>query len=387
MTVTCPRRHRRLLGSAAFIAVSALLLAIGPVRPAGADAVSDKQAEAKAISDKLTELESRQMDLNAQYEQSSYALHQAEGRVDEAQRQADETQAELDHRRAELEDFSVRAYVQGNDGDAANAILTSDPGSGVEKKAYVETMSGNRQDLIDSLNAAKRKADEDQAALEAAKNTAEGQTKQIDKLRSQAAKATDEQRGLNDKAQGELATLVAQEQARRAAEATTTTTAAPAAPATTQTVPARPAQSDTAPTAPTAPTGPATPPPTKAPPPAGAGGSGAIAAGMTKMGAPYVWAAAGPSAFDCSGFTSWAYAQVGISLPHFSGAQYAMTTRISRSQLQPGDLVFWGPGGSDHVAIFIGGDSILHTFRNPEGVTITALDGWWKPPSGYGRIN
>lgn len=108
---------------------------------------------------------------------------------------------------------------------------------------------------------------------------------------------------------------------------------------------------------------------------------------MGKMGAPYVWAAGGPGAFDCSGLVMWAYAQAGISLPHYSGAQYAMTTRISRAQLQPGDLVFWGGAGSEHVAIYIGGNQLLHTYRPGIGVTITQLDGWWKTPSGYGRLN
>jgi cell wall-associated NlpC family hydrolase len=119
------------------------------------------------------------------------------------------------------------------------------------------------------------------------------------------------------------------------------------------------------------------------PPAPGHGASGAIAAGMTKMNAPYVWGAAGPDVFDCSGFTSWAYAQVGISLSHYSGAQYNETVRISASQLQPGDLVFWGPGGSEHVAIYIGGNQLLHTAH---GVAITPMDGWWYPPTGSGRI-
>ena len=107
---------------------------------------------------------------------------------------------------------------------------------------------------------------------------------------------------------------------------------------------------------------------------------------MSQMGAPYVWAAAGPSAFDCSGLVAWAYGRVGVSLPHYSGAMYASTTRISASQLVPGDLVFWGAGGSEHVAIYMGGGQIVHTFRAPVGVTVTSLDGWWKAPSGYGRI-
>jgi cell wall-associated NlpC family hydrolase len=63
-----------------------------------------------------------------------------------------------------------------------------------------------------------------------------------------------------------------------------------------------------------------------------------------------------------------------------------MTTRISRSQLQAGDLVFWGAGGSEHVAIYTGG-GLVHAFGSGGGVNTTALEGWWKPPTGYGRLN
>ena len=122
------------------------------------------------------------------------------------------------------------------------------------------------------------------------------------------------------------------------------------------------------------------------PPANGSVANAAIRAGLTKVGSPYVWAAAGPNAFDCSGFTQWAFGQAGVSLPHFSGAVYAMTTRISASQLQPGDFVFWGSSGSAHLAIYMGNDQLVHAFGSG-GVAVTALEGWWMPPSGYGRLN
>ncbi len=66
---------------------------------------------------------------------------------------------------------------------------------------------------------------------------------------------------------------------------------------------------------------------------------------VTGLGRPYVRGAAGPSAFDCSGFTRWAWQAAGIDLPHYSGAQWAQTERIAVEDLQPGDIVFfWGPG-------------------------------------------
>ena len=125
------------------------------------------------------------------------------------------------------------------------------------------------------------------------------------------------------------------------------------------------------------------------PPPVGHGASGAIAAALSRVGVgDYVWGASGPIDFDCSGLVAWAYAQAGVpGLPHYSGAQYAMTTRISRSQLQAGDLVFWGGGGSEHVAIYMGGNQLVHAFGSGGGVAVTQLDGWWKPATGYGRLN
>jgi cell wall-associated NlpC family hydrolase len=82
-------------------------------------------------------------------------------------------------------------------------------------------------------------------------------------------------------------------------------------------------------------------------------GAQALRAALTRRGDPYVWGAAGPSAFDCSGLVLWAYAQVGISLPHFTGDQWTMGVHVARSQLQPGDLVFFYPD-IGHVGLYIG---------------------------------
>ena len=93
---------------------------------------------------------------------------------------------------------------------------------------------------------------------------------------------------------------------------------------------------------------------------------------MAKVGDSYVWGASGPNSFDCSGLTMRAYAQVGISLPHSSSAQYGSGRHISRSNLQPGDLVFfYSP--IHHVGIYIGGGMIVHAANPGEGVTTASL--------------
>ena len=87
---------------------------------------------------------------------------------------------------------------------------------------------------------------------------------------------------------------------------------------------------------------------------------------LTKVGDPYVWGAAGPSAFDCSGLVMWAYAQIGISLDHFTGDQWNEGEHISRAQLEPGDLVFFFPD-IGHVGIYVGNGMMLDapTFGQP----------------------
>jgi cell wall-associated NlpC family hydrolase len=87
--------------------------------------------------------------------------------------------------------------------------------------------------------------------------------------------------------------------------------------------------------------------------PASSGVSAALAAARSKIGAPYVAAGVGPSGFDCSGLTMWAFRQAGISLPRTSYAQYGVGTPVSHSAVQAGDLVFFdtGGGGASHVGI------------------------------------
>ena len=91
-----------------------------------------------------------------------------------------------------------------------------------------------------------------------------------------------------------------------------------------------------------------------------------------QIGDPYVWGAAGPNAWDCSGLTMGAWRAGGISLPHYSVAQYEQSTPISQGSLKPGDLVFWGSSSSPssiyHVALYVGNGMIIQAPRNGRDV-------------------
>lgn len=326
--------------------VLALVIGVIGVRPVEADRLSDLQAEARRVADELERLDRRAMEINAEYERVNFELREANRRIAEAEVWAAGANEELERSREQVKRMAVEAYQSGLDSPEFDAILTNDPETGVKKREYLQNLGGARIDAIDSLNAAKVRVAEDMERLDAARAEAKAKSDAIEGMRAEANAAAAQQRAVNSRVQGELAALV---NAERAATANRNAGGGFVA----------------------------------NPPPPGSAAAVAIAAGRSKIGSGYSWGASGPDVFDCSGFTLWAYAQAGVSLPHYSGAQYRVTLRISRDQLQPGDLVFWGSGGSEHVAIYIGGNQLLHTAN---GVNITQLDGWWKTPSGYGRI-
>jgi cell wall-associated NlpC family hydrolase len=109
------------------------------------------------------------------------------------------------------------------------------------------------------------------------------------------------------------------------------------------------------------------------PPPPAHGGVVGIA--EQYLGTPYVWGGASPSGFDCSGFTMYVYAQVGVSLPHNAAAQYGYGSPVSRGNLAPGDLVFFD--GLGHVGIYVGGNSFIHAPHTGDVVKISSLTGWY----------
>ncbi|HNA99290.1 MAG TPA: NlpC/P60 family protein, partial [Marmoricola sp.] len=100
--------------------------------------------------------------------------------------------------------------------------------------------------------------------------------------------------------------------------------------------------------------------------------SAAIKYAMAQVGKSYVYGAAGPSAYDCSGLTMRAWGAAGVSLPHSSRAQFGMGTRISEAQLQPGDLVFYYTPIS-HVGMYIGNGRIVNAQNPGAGVRVAGL--------------
>ena len=171
------------------------------------------------------------------------------------------------------------------------------------------------------------------------------------------------------------AAAAAAEAARKAAEeaakkATSTPSPTPTPkPSTTPTPTPTPTKSTTPPP---------TPPPATNEPAPKAGVDAVIAFARAQLGEPYVWAAAGPNSWDCSGLTMVAWAQAGVRLTHYTGSQYKQTARVPVDQLKPGDLVFFGPSvaGIHHVGLFIGNGQMIHA---PYTGTVVKISTIWRP--------
>ncbi len=108
-----------------------------------------------------------------------------------------------------------------------------------------------------------------------------------------------------------------------------------------------------------------------------------------QIGKPYVYGGSGPDSFDCSGLTAWAWRAAGVYLSHSAYTQWFETTRVPIDQIQPGDLLFFGPGGRsaraaavDHMGIYAGNGWMIHSSRY--GVGIVELKDWYRERFAWG---
>ncbi|MFN8039604.1 MAG: NlpC/P60 family protein [Acidimicrobiales bacterium] len=402
-------RRRLVAATIALGLVSALATGTGT-----ADEVGDKRAEAAAIATKLQSLTEQQIQRAEDFNQANLRLEQADHAIEAAQHRVDDANAEVEAGRRQVRAAAVEAYLSGNDSPTMDVLLTSTADQAPQKKGYLDAASGNRQDAIDRLAATRQHLEHEIADLEQARSQAEQARQDADEARRQGEAAVAEQQALQAKVQGELAGLVQQEQARQAearrqqteadlrsrgagslADANAGGGAATAAPGTTGTTAGgsattgstagQPGTTAGAP-APTAAPTTARPAPAPAPAPAPVGGSGkggaAASVAMGQLGVPYVFGGASPRGFDCSGLVMWAYAQVGVSLPHATTAQWAATKPISMSELQVGDLIFFY--GLGHVGIYIGGGRVVHAPHTGDVVRIEQVAN--MPVTGARRV-
>jgi cell wall-associated NlpC family hydrolase len=294
------------------------------------------------LEDQL-ERQNREADqLVEQYNQSNEALKKIRRSLKGLRAEASGAQDDLRKLQATLGARASAAYVQGA-GSAVAAVLGSDdPAAAIARVQVLDLLAAHDGDLMDQLGVAGKALAERQRDLVAAQKAQAAEVERLQAKKTEVERAADRTRAL-------LARM-------RAAD--------------------RPSAPSAPPSSPVAP-----------PPSGGGGGSGGAAAAVAyaraQVGKPYCWGGSGPGCFDCSGLTMMAWQQAGVSLPHSSAAQYNVGRRISASELQPGDLIFYYSPIS-HVSIYIGGGQRISATHTGDYLRVQSLG---SSIVGYARPN
>ncbi|HYZ92743.1 MAG TPA: NlpC/P60 family protein [Actinomycetota bacterium] len=202
-------------------------------------------------------------------------------------------------------------------------------------------------ELVHAAERARHEVMERAQGLDDLRAQAQRKEDELEARRSQVQRELGAQRALLRDVKGDIAQIIAAERARQAAAAAAAVQNPSASP---KSLPPREVVE---------PTGP--------PPPVRGSAGKAVATARAQLGKPYEWGASGPDSFDCSGLTMYAWNAAGVSLDHSSRAQFASLPHVARSQIQPGDLLFYG-SPIHHVGIYEGGGVMINAPETGENV-------------------
>ncbi len=368
-----PRGLHRLL---ALLATPAVVAGLSVAAPAPAAAVAPLANEIAAAQRQLQAL-SVQVDRAVEdYDQAQLALDAASRRAGRAQGRVATAQRTLDRRQADLGHIAAAAYRSGGT-DPLTLMVSSNPADYLDRAATYDQLSRNQADVVRSVGLAAKRLAEQQQVARAAVRTATVVAAELAAARTRVERDLGAQQRVLQRLKAEQARLEAiarakAEAARRAAAAARVARARAAAQARARAAALAAAQAAAAARSLAAATA-AAQDPTPAvgsDPAAGSGGYGgytgpasgqaavAVQWAYRELGKPYIWAAAGPDSFDCSGLTMYVWAKAGVYLPHSSVAQFGSGPHVAQSNVAPGDLVFFG-SPIHHVGIYVGGGSMI----------------------------
>ncbi len=360
----------RLLGRAALLGTTAALtVALLP----GTALADPERATSSAEAAELAADAGRRLEaVSERVNEAREVLAQQQAAAEAADRALADARTQLEDLDGQIRQVARSAWTTSNDTFAQlDLLMTSDSAEEfVSSLATLDHISAHTTDVLAQVGEAAAAAQQAQRDADTAEADAE---RTLDDLSAQEARLEDDiadyraQFDALTEAERQQA-LAAQAGAEASANAEAEAEAAAPAPAGGAAPAAEPAAAAPAP----APAAAAAP----APVPAG-GGSGAaqvaVQTALAQVGDPYVWGAGGPNAFDCSGLTQYAYAAAGISLPHSSRMQSQMGSAVSRSQLQPGDLIFYYSPVS-HVSMYIGNGQMVHASTSGVPVKVVSVD-------------
>ncbi|MFF8263886.1 NlpC/P60 family protein [Streptomyces virginiae] len=310
--------------AAAAVALTAQSASAAPAKPSKDEVKTQVDAlyeEAEQATEKFNGAKERQETL--------------EKEIGQIQDQVARGQGELNDLRSSLGSMASAQYRNGGIDPSLALLLSEDPDSYLDKASTLEHLSGKQVEAVQKIQAKQR-------TLAQQRQEAAGKLADLDATRKELGEKKKVSAEKLAAAQALLNTLTAQERAALKDEDTRASRADGQ----------RVDLGDV-----------------KASGRAGA----ALAAAKTKVGSAYISGNEGPNSFDCSGLTQWAYKQAGVNISRVTYTQANDGTRISRSQLQPGDLVFFY-GDLHHVGLYAGNNMTLHASNPRGGVKYESMD-------------
>jgi cell wall-associated NlpC family hydrolase len=374
-------RRPALLAVAAAVAIVTVLPAPGAATP-----IDDKRAEAARIQDQLDALNVQLSQRDEEVNQAQIALAAATAELESARQRVAATQVQRDDARTAFEERAAELYVGASSPNPVTMLEDGTSNDFGARLVYGGILADDHLGDVDQLGVLEEDLQLQSDALARAEQDAAGRLTAVQDAQAELQRLVGAQQAVLEQVQGELARLVAEEEARRRAEEERrareeyarqlaaeqerqrqqaearrqqaaaqeearrrseqtrqdTTTPAPAPPA----------------AAPAPEAAPAPPAPPPAPPAPSGGNSAVVEAARRYLGVPYRYGGSGPDDFDCSGFTAYVYREFGVSLPHSAEMQYRMLPKVDRADLQAGDLVFFG-NPIHHVGIYVGDGKMI----------------------------
>jgi cell wall-associated NlpC family hydrolase len=347
----------------AFVAALAVTASATPAP----GSISSKQAQAQSVLAQIQSLDANLEHAIEAYNLANLRLKEVKADLAENKRELGIARANLKQARAVLAEHAVAVYTStGGDSTLEVLLGATSLDDFLSRVDTVGRVSDQGNQVLGEVVTFQNDVKTRRARLKRAKARASELVAERSRQKASIESQLSTRRQLLSSIRDEIARMRAAERARQAelerrarAQAAAATAAPPVLATTLQASdPAEPAES-------TATALPA--------PPSRYGGVVGIA--MQYLGTPYVYGGASPSGFDCSGFVMYVFAQIGVSLPHNAAAQYGYGTPVDRSQLQPGDLVFFN--GLGHMGIYVGGGSFIHAPHTGDVVKISSMSGWY----------
>ena len=374
---------------------------------ASASPVDQKRTEVENIVDELERLEQRALEIGEDYVEVIDAKALLDQEIIDLEADIAGKEAELTELRADLGDMAVRSFV-GSGTTPLGPLFedTSDINDVLQRDELARVALSAGDVTTDELDAFVDDLEEDRETLDEKVDEAEALAVSLVDAQAETERLTGEYQQARIDAEAELGELIAQEEARRAAESAARLQAeidaAQAAANNSSGGGSQPAatnsggSSDSGSSSSDAGGGSSTPavqtptaqepvaeePTASAPPPSSRAGV-AVSAALSQQGVPYQYATSIPGvSFDCSGLTAYAWGAAGVYLPHQSRAQYASIPHVSQANAQPGDLLFYYSPIS-HVGVYLGNGQLVHAPNTGSVVKIATVN--WGKVTGVGR--